>query len=469
VALGLSAAALAVAAAALPPAFADGALTQPGGERGCISEAAREGCTAGRALDAVAGIAVSPDGRNVYAMSMDSRAVAVLRHRRGGSLGQSPGTEGCVSELGGIGCAAGRNLDIARTGVVSRDGRHLYVSTQGGLAAFGRNRRTGALTQLPGENGCVRADAAMGCAAGRAVHGGRDVALSADGRTLYAVGLASSVAVFRRDRASGALTQLSGTRGCVKQAGLEPEGCASGRGLQNTRALLVAPGGRRLYVGALGDVTTSAGAAIAVFRPGRSGALTQLGGARGCLNADGAEGCRPTRGMLGVHDLVLSMDGRTLYAPASTAAHNGAMPILRRLPGGRLRQPSGRRGCFTHDGSQGCAPARGLEGAHTLTFSRDGRTAYVASEVAAGSLAVFTRAGRRGGLRQPSGAAGCLNADGSDGCAVARGLRGAHQTALSPDGRRLYVGSLFDDAVVVLHHRSRRPRVAGRQPPDRRR
>jgi hypothetical protein len=125
--------------------------------------------------------------------------------------------------------------------------------------------------------------------------------------------------------------------------------------------------------------------------------------------------------------------------------------VLTRLPGGRPQQLSGPAGCFTHDGSAGCARARGLSGAHTLTFAA--RRAFVTSENDTGSLAVFVRRGRGGALRQRSGAAGCLNADGSEGCAVARALRGAHQIVLAHDGRYLYVAVFIGHGVVVLRVR----------------
>ena len=440
-------AAVALVVALGAPAAAP-APSQRSGAGGCITDGGAGGCAGGRALRAVVGIAMSADGRHLYAVAMDSRAVVALaRSRSSGSLEQLGGEAGCVSDLAGQGCSPGRNLELARAAVVSPDGRFVYLAAYNGLATFARDRRTGALTQLPGELGCIREDGAEGCATARAVQGGRNLALSADGRTLYALGLTDAVAVFRRNRASGALIQLPGASGCVRQRGLDPARCREGRALNNPRALLVAPGGRRVYVGALGEPSTSQATALAVFRPDRRGGLVQLPGRRGCLNRDGGEGCRRMRGLFGVHDVELR--GRTLYLPGSDDQESGGLALLRRLPGGRLRQPAGRRGCFTIDGSEGCTRARGLAGAHTLSFSRDGRRVFVASEFNTGSIAVFRR-GRRGLLRQPRGSEGCLNADGAERCAVRRALRGAHDTLLSPDGHWLYVASLFDHGVAVL-------------------
>ena len=434
-------------AATAGPATA-AALTQPAAGRGCITEAGAEGCAAGRALDGLADIAMSRDGRHVYAVAQLSRAVAVLsRSRRTGVLRQPPGSAGCVSDLT-AGCRAARNLAVARAAAISRDDRFLYVATDGGLAVFAR-RRDGSLRQLPGERGCVREDGALGCATARAVHGGRAVTLSPDGRTVYASGLSSAVSIFRRNPSTGALTQLRGARGCIEERTLAPQGCARGRGLVAGRSLLAVRD--RLYAGSLG--VGAVPAAVAVFERGRRGALRQLAGGRGCLNAAGTNGCARVRGLLGVHDIVPRPGRRALYVAGSTDPSDGGIAVLALRRGARLRQPAGPRGCFTPDGSSGCTPMRGLLGAHTLTFSRDGRSAYVTSEVAAGTLAVLR--GRRR-LRQPRGGRWCLNADGAEGCSRARALRGAHQALLSRDERHVYVAALFGDGVVALHQNGRR-------------
>jgi hypothetical protein len=55
--------------------------------------------------------------------------------------------------------------------VVSGDGRNVYVASEsrvaGGLAVFRRNAREGVLTQLPGTRGCVRAAGVRGRAGAR--------------------------------------------------------------------------------------------------------------------------------------------------------------------------------------------------------------------------------------------------------------------------------------------------------------
>jgi hypothetical protein len=289
----------------------------------------------------------------------------------------------------------------------------------------------------------VREDAALGCAAGRAVSGGRAVTLSPDGRSLYAAGLSNSIAVFGRNRRTGALHQLRGAGGCVVDEALPEPGCALARGLVAGRALLARR--RHLYAGSLevGGVP----AAVAVFRRGRRGALRQLPGARGCLTPDGSRGCVSARALRGVHDIVPRPGRRELYVVGSSDHTDGGIAVLRPRRDGSLRQLRGVRGCFSPAGEEGCAAARGLLGGHTMVFSADGNRAWTTAEVDAGSLSVL--AGRRR-LRHPRGPPGCMNSDGAGGCTAVRALRGAHQAVLSPGERHLYVAALFGNGVVAL-------------------
>ena len=53
-----------------------GALTQPAGTAGCVSETGAGPCANGHALIAPYSVAVSPNGKSVYVASFDSGAVA---------------------------------------------------------------------------------------------------------------------------------------------------------------------------------------------------------------------------------------------------------------------------------------------------------------------------------------------------------------------------------------------------------
>lgn len=422
------------------------------GHGGCVTQGGAGDCRAGRALEGVSGLVVSGDGRHVYAAVRDSGAVAAFRRdRRTGALRQLAGWRGCVGGAPRYGCAAARNLAGARALTLSRDGRSVYVATAGGLAVLARDRRNGALRQLAGRDGCVTESGQEGCAAGRAVAGALWVAAGREGRSLYLLGRSDAVAVFRRDPRSGAVRQRAGARGCVRESrsGLPLLGCAPGRGLGATRAAAITRSGRTLYVGGLdGAVTT-------FRREPYSGAIVQLPGRRGCLASSGLAGCAPVRGLHGPHSLTLGPGERDLYVTVSLAVdpQSGVVLLRRDRRDGALTQPPGRAGCLNADGSSSCATGRGLRGAHSLELDPSGRRAVLASELPTGSLALFARDPRSGRLRQLDGARGCLNADGAERCGIVPALRGAHLIAPAPGWRQIYVPLVDGDGVLALRVR----------------
>jgi 6-phosphogluconolactonase (cycloisomerase 2 family) len=392
--------------------------------------------------------------------------------------------------------------------VATRDGRNVYAAVRdsGAVAAFRRDRRTGVLRQLEGTDGCVGGAPADGCSAGRNLRGARALTLSPDGRSVYVAG-AGGLAVLARDPHTGALHQLSGRRGCVTES--VRDGCANGRAVST--ALWVAAGreGRSVYLlgrsdavvvfrrdrrtgavrqrsGALGCVRESrpglrslgcapgrgvgAGRAAAITRSGRTlyvggldgavtafrrnprtGTIAQLPGRHGCL-APHLAGCARVRGLHGPHSLTLGPGERDLYVAVSLAVDpQSGVVLLRRDPrDGSLTQPFGRAGCVNADGSSGCAMGRGLRGAHSLALDPTGRRALVASELPTGSIALFARDPHSGGLRQLPLIRGCLNADGAEGCGVVPPLRGAHLIVSAPGWRQIYVPLIDGNGVLTL-------------------
>jgi DNA-binding beta-propeller fold protein YncE len=422
------------------------------GSDGCVTQGGAGDCRPGRALESVSGLVVSGDGRHVYAAVRDSGAVAAFRRdRRTGALRQLAGRRGCLGGAPADGCAAARNLAGARALTLSPDGRSVYVATAGGLAVLARDRHSGVLRQLAGRDGCATESGRQGCAAGRAVASALWVAAGREGRSLYLLGRSDAVAVFRRDRRSGAVRQRAGARGCVRESrpGLRLLGCAPGRGLGATRAAAITRSGRTLYVGALdGAVTT-------FRRNRRSVTIVQLPGRRGCLASSALAGCAPVRGLHGPHSLTLGPGERDLYVTVSLAVdpQSGVVLLRRDRRDGSLTQPPGQAGCLNADGSSGCATGRGLRGAHSLELDPSGRRAVLASELPTGSLAIFAREPRSGRLRQLDGAHGCLNADGTEGCGVVHALRGAHLIAPAPGWRQIYVPLVDGDGVLALRVR----------------
>lgn len=248
----------------------------------------------------------------------------------------------------------------------------------------------------------------------------------------------SSITGFVRDQASGDLTQLPGTAGCVGPDG--HPGCESARGLsQYTASMAISPDGRQLYMATAssgGDGRSTEGTILAFSRDPDTGILTQLPGPAGCLVTDGREGCGAARALgnwpTQLPELALSRDGSSLYAAFLTGGTglSGGVSVFRRDPAnGALAQLPGDEGCISGRGIQGCRSGRGLDVPTGVTVSPDGRNVYVTAFNSA-SIATFAR--------RPSGALRQLE--------TVVGVQ--HALALSSDGSYGYVAD--DEGVTVI-------------------
>ena len=198
-----------------------------GGTDACtaIPNASAAGANSG--LDDLEAVALSRDGKFLYAASGDDAAVA--RFRRNRDTGRltyrgclSGDSESACREIpnatpGGFGEDSG--LDNLQALALSGDGRWLYAASAGddAVARFRRNRDTGRLNY----RGCISGESESACreipnASAGGVNSGFDelasLALSRDGRSLYtASGGDDAVARFRRNRDTGRLTY----RNCI--------------------------------------------------------------------------------------------------------------------------------------------------------------------------------------------------------------------------------------------------------------
>jgi DNA-binding beta-propeller fold protein YncE len=241
-------------------------------------------------------IAISPDGRNLYAGS--DAGLAVFSRTGDGGLSQLRGRAGCLLAKAQS-CSPGpAGPRLAAAVAISPDGKNAYVlavSNVGApnlLLAFRRDPRTGALSAASA--GCLSASGQAGCPAARGLAGlpwELRVALSPDGRSLY-VASGSGLATFAR-RAGGRLDQLAFTRGVGAPAAVSPDGrnayaasprgvaafvrdprtgrlsrlpcCSRIRSLPGVSGLALTPDGRNaIAVGLTGDYPSTA--RIAVFR-----------------------------------------------------------------------------------------------------------------------------------------------------------------------------------------------------------
>src|SRR5204862_278242 len=132
---GLLILALALLAALLAPALAQAA---PGDLAyvGCVANRSANGCqqAAHNSLDGAAGVAVSRDDKSVYVAS--ATGVTAFKRAATGALAY----RGCFANQGHHGCQAGthNSLRKSRDLAVSADGKSLYVASAGAITAFGR-------------------------------------------------------------------------------------------------------------------------------------------------------------------------------------------------------------------------------------------------------------------------------------------------------------------------------------------
>ena len=116
---------------------------------------------------------------------------------------------------------------------ITADGRGVYVasSISDGVAILHRDRATGALTQSLSRARCISQNGSGGrCRPGTSTRRGAGLALSPDGRNLYAVSAkVNMLGAMARDRSTGRLRQLPGRWACFLRGG--GLGCPYGRGL----------------------------------------------------------------------------------------------------------------------------------------------------------------------------------------------------------------------------------------------
>jgi DNA-binding beta-propeller fold protein YncE len=246
-----------------------GELTQLPGKDGCVDDTGASGCANGRSLTESIFVRVSPDGNHVYATA-----------RKSNSVTNNPG------------CARGRALDGAYSVTVKADrGReNVYVTSRGndGVATF--KRVSGGLRHPPGPAGCITNNTTADCTrTGRGLNGSASLAVAANGRDVYVAAYQSfAVSRLRRDTSaprSPSYGRLSFVN--CRSEGRSTDVCRPSRGLLYAHSVALSPDQRNVYVA--GGWSN----ALAIFQRPRSGALHQVGPARG---RTWSEGCISWRG-----------------------------------------------------------------------------------------------------------------------------------------------------------------------------
>ncbi len=333
------------------------------------------------------------------------------------------------------------DLDGATNGVVSPDGRQLYVASErdDALVVFDRNPHTGELAWVEshrdGQSGVDGVDFPQA------------VAISPDGANVYVMAT-DSVAAFSRDPADGRLTFMEVHR----------QGVAGVTGLRNPFDLAVSDDGRHVYVAG------HASQAVAVFaRDAGNGSLAFLEAVTdGLLDA----GNLP-------HHMCLSRDGRSLYMATfhsqlvafSRDAQTGHLALAEVEEVGELLGATAHcvvsgDGRFVYSGSQGGG---------VRVFARDGLSSQLASVGAVqgptsfGSAMQLSADDRDLYVHDWSGGFDVLNRDDDtgiletlehveDGAEGVTGIAGGGAQPLvpSPDGRHLYVMGNGADGIGIF-------------------
>jgi 6-phosphogluconolactonase (cycloisomerase 2 family) len=229
-------------------------------------------------LATVQGVAVSPDGKHVYAAGYGDNAVAVFsRNATTGALTfvqvQKNGTGGITSLLGAYGVT------------VSPDGKHVYVasSLSGSVTVFSRNATSGALTLVE-----AQVDGAGGITS---LAGAETVVTSPNGAHVYvAAQTDNALTVFSRSSSTGKLTLVE----------VHKNGTGGADGLAGVQAVTVSPDGAHVYTASNDD------SAVAVFgRNATTGALTFVE-----VKKDGVGG---VDGLAGAEWVTVSPNGAYVY------------------------------------------------------------------------------------------------------------------------------------------------------------
>jgi 6-phosphogluconolactonase (cycloisomerase 2 family) len=312
-------------------------------------EAQKNGVAGVNGLTGASGVAVSPDGKHVYATGGGDSALAVFA--RNASTGALSFVEYQQDGISGVDGLLGAN-SVA----VSPDGKHVYATGQSdnALAVFSRNPTTGALTFVEAQKDGVGGVYGLSFPL--------DVTVSPDGKSVCVAGEGeSAVAVFGRDAATGSL-------GFVEA---EVDGVAGVDGLSGAYSVAFSPDGRYVYAAGYGD------SAIAIFRrDAATGSLTFLEAVK-----DGVAG---VHGIGAAHSVLVSPDGRTVYARGGLAT----LAVFHRDPAtGSL--------VFFQLEQNGVAGVEGLAGDYVVTVSPDGRHLYAPS-FTDNAIAVFAPEPERG-------------------------------------------------------------------------
>lgn len=369
-------------------------------------------CADGDALLGATDLEVSPDGQHVYVASHSSNGVAWLtRDAETGALTPA----GCLKELPRADrCRGGFGLEGTSGVAVSPDGRQVYVTADkpGSVSAYSRDAETGDLTPLM----CVSENGSDGvCADGTALGSASSVVVAPDGGQVFVTAYVTAtgngaLTSYARDAASGRLTPQA----CLLDRAPTGGSCTSVPTLGGPASSAVSPDGKTLFVASVVDETltliardpaTGALTPSSCFRqqdPEEDEPAQEEEEETDEEAEEAQADCKGANAIGGLREVVVSSDGRGVF----TIGGGDYLAAFQRDPGsGTLTQT----GCAEEVPSyKECTEARALQGGRGLAVSSDARSLYVANAgdnaiaVFGASVAITSRAAeadRRGRFR----------------------------------------------------------------------
>ncbi|MEG2279635.1 MAG: beta-propeller fold lactonase family protein [Comamonas sp.] len=344
------------------------------------------------ALDGVSDIAVSTDGKFVYAAAYSTSTLSIFQ--------RDLATGMLTYRAKMIGVSTAFSVDV------SPDNKNVYAaSPAGNVFSYSRDLTTGALTSI----------GATGNAGGTA--GFVSVNVSADSKNVYGVGgQPSGLVVFDRNTTTGAITVAADYKDNIN--GHDDLGQLYGPQTSPIKNIVSSPNGQFVYV------TSTADNAVTLFsRDAVTGALSQL-----VVYKDGVGG---VDGLLAASSAKISPDGKHLYV--SGQAENSVAIFSVNSVTGELT--------YLEKITNGVAGISDMQGVRSLAVSPDGRYVY-ASAIVSDSVTVFTRNSTTGLLTFDSKA---INNNGG-----VTGLDNPSGMASDPSGRHLYVTGQSANSIVVF-------------------
>jgi DNA-binding beta-propeller fold protein YncE len=346
--------------------------------------------------------------------------------------------KGCLAKFVVAPCSAvpSEVLDGGRDVAVSPDGKLIFVAdAQDSVVGFKRSLADGSITYAS----CVDNNSEPGCTHLSPIVLGppRSLAFSPDGASLYVLTETTDVVLRFTVGTGGTLTFA----GCAEDAALPESNCATEvPGLENMLRVVVSPDGASVY--ASGEE-----GAIAHFN-----AALQL---QGCYREVTVIGCGVQAEPLSApYGMAVSPDGKHLYA---TSVGHDAIAWFTLGANGALTSVE----CLSDDDdatafSDSCAEESGVDynrPSH-IVFSVNGDHAYVIDETSLGAVYHFTRDALTGALTRQDCLADDLNVD-APGCtelddSTGSGLNTVMDAAISPDSANLYTVATADTALSTF-------------------